>query len=495
MRILFPLRGHAARKRPFLNHILWTAACTAAPMLAWNSARANPTLPTIGPVVYNVTLANGGVAGASVDGGLTATGDGATDNTNVLQSFLFAASSTQTVVGGQTVDGATVEIPASAAPYITNSLFIPSNVNVQIDSGATVQNMNSSNPLLASFDNQSNVEISGGGILNDNATTTSEADMIELFNVNDVLVNGVTIENASHEHLVTEGTNNVTINSISIHDSITQANTDGIDYSGTNYLIENSTISDGDDDIVAKPDEVPCANISIMNDTILAGHGISIGGETEAGLNNLTVNNVTINGTSFGIRLKAGRGSGGLVTNLTFNDITMIDMNTPIEIDSWYNSTSGSDNYPPQAATNATMAAVNSTTPFWSNITFSNIVVQSTTQKSQIYGLPEAPVQNVQFINDNLGNDNLQVNFAGFNGTYDPTLVPGEEVLIDNTTINRNLMTSQSQLSNGSFFIQSPNGLYEADVAIEVPEPSCGFLLAGGLMLGLRRRGRGQSCR
>jgi hypothetical protein len=94
----------------------------------------------------------------------------------------------------------------------------------------------------------------------------------------------------------------------------------------------------------------------------------------------------------------------------------------------------------------------------------------------------------VQFIDDTLGNQVLQVNFAGFDGTYDPTLVPGTEILLDNTTINHTAIISQSQLTNSSLFTQAPNGQFQADIAIEAPEPSCGFLVVGGLALMMRRR-------
>jgi polygalacturonase len=488
MRILFPPRGFAARKRPLLKQILRTAAWTASPVLACGSAWGDPTLPTIGPVVYNVTLPNGGVSGASIDGGLTATGDGATNDTSIIQAFINYAASTKTVVNGVTVNGATVEIPASASPYLTNELLIGNSVNLQVDSGATLQNMSPLNTMISTSGFRTNVEISGGGILNDNATSTSNNNMLNLEAIENLLVNGVTIENASHEHLVTEGDENVTINSITIKDAVNLSNTDGVDYSGFNYLISNSTISDGDDDIVAKPDGVPCSNISILNDTILQGHGISIGAQTNAGLNNMTVNNITFNGSTFGFRLKSGRGTGGLVTNITFNAVTMVNVGAPIVIDSWYNSTSGSDNYPTPAAANATAATLNSTTPIWSNITFSNISVALQSQKSSIYGLPEAPVQNIQFINDTLGNQVLQVNFAGYNGTYSPTLVPGTEILLQNTSINHSALTSESQLSNSNVFTQTPNGQFQADIMIEVPEPSCGFLVVGGLALLMRRR-------
>ena len=373
--------------------------------------------------------------------------------------------------------------------------------------------MENSSPLttlLTTSGNITNVAITGGGILNNNETSaTSSNNMLALSNITNLLVNGVTIENSPHEHLVPEGCNNVTINAIKITDTNFLGNTDGIDYSGNNFLIENSTIADGDDDIVAKPGNTEpgtfCSNILIQNDVITNGHGISIGGETIGGLNNMTVNNITfnsptLNAVSNGIRLKAGRGNGGLVTNVTYNDITMINVGTPIQISSWY--VNGSTDAWPNTVVNgvnttnaaaASNAAVNATTPIWKNITFSNITETHSASNSLIYGLPESPVQNVIFNNVSLDRA-LTVNYAGYNGTYSPTLVSGLDIQLINTTLNGTLMvpgSAAAELANSTYFTQSPNGMYQADVAIEgavVPEPSCGFLLAGGLALMMRRR-------
>ena len=123
-------------------------------------------------------------------------------------------------------------------------------------------------------------------------------------------------------------------------------NTDGIDYSGSHILIKNCNIDDGDDNIVAKPSSNHfCSDILIKDCTIGHGHGISVGGQTDAGLDGLTVKNCTFNGTDNGLRLKAGPalldgstfgGLGGVVKNVSFSDITMTNVKYPIIINSWY---------------------------------------------------------------------------------------------------------------------------------------------------------------
>jgi polygalacturonase len=481
--------------------MICTAAWTASPMLALSVAHADPVLPTISPLTFNVTLANGGVSGASIDGGATATAGSGFNNTTVLQAFINYASTATTMVNGVTVTGGTVEIPSAASAYLTRTLTIDSDVNLDVVSGATLQNSSATTTLITTNGATTNVAITGGGILNNNETTsTSNNNMLALSNITNLLVNGVTIENSAHEHLVPENCNNVTINAIKITDTRFLANTDGIDYSGSNFLIQNSTIADGDDDIVAKPGSNPgpgtlCSNILIQNDVITNGHGISIGGETVGGLNNMTVNNIvfnspTLNAVSNGLRLKAGRANGGLVQNVSYNNITMINVGTPIQISSWY--VNGSDAWPQDAngttdASAATNSTVNALTPIWKNITFSNITSTNSGSSSVVYGVPEAPVQNVLFQNDNL-DTKLTINYAGYNGAFSSNLVAGVDVVMNNTTIGGTLLTSQSQLSNSSIFTQSPNGMYQADILIAVPEPSCGFLAVGSLALMMRRR-------
>ncbi|MGA3065457.1 MAG: glycosyl hydrolase family 28 protein [Tepidisphaeraceae bacterium] len=421
------------------------AAAWAAPTRAL--AQSAPTLPTISDTVFNVTEPNGGVAGQNVDGGATAVGNGSTNNTAVLQDFINAASN---------AGGGTVEIPSSAGDYESGTLTIPSGVNLQVDAGATLQNLDPLDTFITS-DDTSNVEISGGGIIDGGATTqTSGSDMIELTHVTDLEVNGVTIENASHEHLVTTHDSEVTINAITIQDPGTLsandgqylANTDGIDYSGSNFLIENSSISDGDDDIVAKPQTQFTSNIVINDDEIYAGHGISIGGQTNAGMNNVLVNGCNFYGTSNGIHLKAGRGFGGLVQNLTFSNLTMNNVATPFDISSYYQdggdqtgpvdeqntAAGGTDGAPVLADSAQTFVA--GSTPQWQNLTFSNININGTASTANVfYGLPDAGAQITGLVLHNVNYNTQPANGLNLLNVADATITGTFNAPIQSATI------------------------------------------------------------
>ena len=329
--------------------------------------------------------------------------------------------------------GGIVEIPTGtwlAGPTSSSpeSIELASNVDLQIDAGATLQAVPNSSYLnegttsessLLNFiiaNNITNFEITGSGTIDGNGqgwwtayansgNTIARPRLIEVTNSSVFLIQDVTLQNSPFYNLAFGATNNVTVNGITISNPSTAPNTDGIDPAGSHYLIENSSISTGDDDIAIKPQNVFCSDITITNMTIGFGHGISVGGETNDGLNGLYVSNITFNGTTNGIRLKADRGNGGVVENLYYSNITMNGVEYPILIDSYYN---GSNNLPTDPSADPGQTYVPGQTPLWENIYFSNITSTSFASNDVagiIYGLPEAPVTNVNFFNVQLDGD------------------------------------------------------------------------------------------
>jgi hypothetical protein len=283
----------------------------------------------------------------------------------------------------------------------------------------------------------SNFELSGSGSLSGGAPKSATGDdLVDFHNLSYGTFTGVTIANSGLEHLVVEACNNITINGITINDKATLAannnqyvgNTDGIDYNGSNFLIENNTISDGDDDIVCKPgSNNACAEITVENNTIHAGHGISVGGGTSKTLTDYlitgnTFNPIdpsltgsgTINTITYGLRLKAGDvtggNAGGLANNLTFSNNTLTNVQTPIAIESFYN---GSDLFPTSpipgqdthgatpAYTSPLTAASGGNIPYWENVLFSGDTITGATNAGLITGLSFTPanIQNLEFSN------------------------------------------------------------------------------------------------
>ncbi|HEY4234635.1 MAG TPA: glycosyl hydrolase family 28 protein [Lacipirellulaceae bacterium] len=371
---------------------------TLSVALAAQSARAAlpapPPLPTFGPAVYNVTdpnpIINGGVAASTASA----------DNAVALNAYVTYCSNN---------GGGTVEIPPGT--FLSGTVTMRSNVRLKIDSGAILRDTSISSKLItAPGAGISNVEISGGGIIDGGATTTtSSTNLVDMRNVNTLAILNVTIQNAAHEHLVPINDTNVSVIGVTINDNATLAanagkylaNTDGIDFAGNNFLFKNLTINCGDDNIVAKPANFAVNNVVIADSTIGVGHGISVGGGSAQGVSNMIVDNVTMNGTDNGLRLKAhdaadgnaGGGTANPVNNVTYSNITMTNVKNPIVIDSFYN---GNNNFPidpaDPASYPASPTAIGATTPIWKNISFENITATGASNGGQIYGLNTDPV-------------------------------------------------------------------------------------------------------
>ncbi len=187
-------RQNTVRNRSPIGY-LCLLALTAAfiPGLAF----ADPVLPTIPSGTFTVP---------------PATGNPTTDTANLVATINAAKNSAN--------QGGTVVVPAGT--YVSNLLTLYSNINLQLASGAIIQNATPSNTLInVSASGSHDIEITGSGTINGNATTTSNNNLISIQNVNNLLVSGVTIANSPHEHLVIKADNNVTVDGININDSNT----------------------------------------------------------------------------------------------------------------------------------------------------------------------------------------------------------------------------------------------------------------------------------
>ena len=128
-------------------------------------------------------------------------------------------------------------------------------------------------------------------------------------------------------------------------------NTDGIDpgEAASNGYIVCNKISDGDDHIALKGG-TGVSHLTIAHNHFMAGHGMSIGSETNGGVSDITVYDLSIDGTnsglgggsSNGIRIKSDSSSGGLVTNVTYSDVCVRDLANPIVLDPMYSTAAGS---------------------------------------------------------------------------------------------------------------------------------------------------------
>lgn len=342
-----------------------------------------------------------------------ATGDGVTKDTAAIQKAIDTCAAR-----------ANAAVHFTAGTYLSAPLTLPSNAYLILDKGAKL--LGSADmadyPIredapwrrvsLLHADHATNVRITGPGTIDGNGQVWWDAQLhrqkgapenprpllIDITNSHDILIEGVTIQNSPQYNITTFLSSGLTVRNVTIRNPGRGApNTDGIDpFSTSHVLIEHTTIDTGDDNVAIKsglvergdPD-VPSTDITIRDCTFLNGHGLSIGSETAGGVRNVTVERVTFHGTRQGIRIKSARGRGNDIGNFTYRDITMEDVETPIQITAYYTGHSNSDTAQP----------ITEHTPRFHDIDIENLTATGAKQAALIMGLPESPIENLTLKN------------------------------------------------------------------------------------------------
>jgi uncharacterized protein (TIGR03437 family) len=172
----------------------------------------------------------------------------------------------------------------------------------------------------------------------------------------------VTLRNSPHFNVHWSGENGsatvttgLTVWGIKIVEPYTIANTDGIDPTdnASDITITNSYISNGDDQVAISSNAAgnPVTNVSVTNIHTFSGRGISIGSGTEGGIGNVLVDSIDQAGTANdpngnGFRIKSAADRGGLVQNVTFQNICQRNETYAIRFYPFY-TTPANTNYIP----------------------------------------------------------------------------------------------------------------------------------------------------
>ncbi|MEO5914495.1 MAG: glycosyl hydrolase family 28 protein [Luteolibacter sp.] len=212
-------------------------------------------------------------------------------------------------------------------------------------------------------------------------------------------VRGITTLNPPNTHYSIKQCGDVTIKDITATAPNDSPNTDALNLSGVrNVLITGCNISTGDDNIVllcsaAKEPGVPeVENVTIRDCKLGFGHGLSIGSYTSGGVRNVTAENISFDGTTSGIRMKAWRDRGGVVEGIHYRNITMRGVRYPVFISSYY---------PQEPAGPAKDLPANGATknPVWRNIEISDVTISGSKNSIILWGLPDEPITNVSLKN------------------------------------------------------------------------------------------------
>lgn len=183
-------------------------------------------------------------------------------------------------------------------------------------------------------------------------------------------------------------------------------NTDGVSIWGPYVNIYNCNISNGDDNVVCDDD---AQYIHVWNCNFGTGHGASIGSYTK-NIKHVWFDNITMNGTTAGIRMKTGQDvdkttnkvtlRGGGEEDWKFTNFTMSKVKNPLSIDCFYDKNYNSD----PAVDKANARALDSTTPTYNGIYLQNVKTTDVCDGNAIFfvGRPESHIKNVTL-------DNVQI--------------------------------------------------------------------------------------
>ncbi|TWU00220.1 Endo-polygalacturonase precursor [Botrimarina colliarenosi] len=223
--------------------------------------------------------------------------------------------------------------------------------------------------------------------------TLPRPNLIVLTRVKNLVVRGVTIQNAPKFHFVPTECDGVLVEDATFLAPERAPNTDAIDPSMcVDVTVRRCLIDVGDDNIAVKSGkradgrEFAALGLTVTDCTFKHGHGMSIGSETVGGVKDVIVRNCTFEDTDNGIRIKSDRKRGGTVENLLCENITMKNVAGAITITSYY---------PKIPAEVEEAQPITKTTPRYRNITIRNLTATSTKDAGFIVGLPECPIENV----------------------------------------------------------------------------------------------------
>lgn len=215
--------------------------------------------------------------------------------------------------------------------------------------------------------------------------------MIQFFNCKNILVENIRIENSPFWCLHLLKSESITVRGVS-YKSLNY-NNDGIDPEyAKDVLIENVTFDNGDDNVAIKAGRdhegransaTPSENIVIRNCNFKGLHGVVIGSEMSAGVQNVFVENCkTVGFLKRGIYLKTNADRGGFIKNVFVRNIQLDEVEDCLYMTANYHGEG--KGYQSEI----------------SNIHFSNITCNKASESGiVIQGFQQKKIQNISFNN------------------------------------------------------------------------------------------------
>jgi len=162
--------------------------------------------------------------------------------------------------------------------------------------------------------------------------------LVQVDKSRDVTLYDILLRNSPNFHVTLNGVDGFTAWGVRIDTPHDARNTDGIDpISSTNVTIAHSWIRTGDDNVAIKAGNAgPLENVSILHNHFYSGHGMSIGSETNGGVRRVLVQDLTLDGTTAGLRIKSNDTRGGTVSDISYHEVCLRGTRSPIDINTHY---------------------------------------------------------------------------------------------------------------------------------------------------------------
>ena len=348
-------------------------------------AVALPQLPAITSAnTFNITKYGASISSA--------------DNTKAIQAALDAVPSTGGMVvipAGTWMFGSTDQMTST-----TEVLSIKSKTILHLCAGATLKLVeygkapnNKTLFIGCKNKNQSDIVIEGEGetsiidgqgarwwLAREQKKTFNPGAMIRFERGQRYLLRNFKIQNTPGVNITISNSgkaSHATIHDVTISEPASEAgagkashNTDGISIWGPYVNIYNCNISNGDDNVVCDND---AQYIHVWDCNFGTGHGASIGSYTK-NIKHVWFDQINMNGTTAGVRLKTGINSdgtlrGGGEEDFKFTNITMTKVANPFSMDCYYDKKYNAD----PAVDKANARALDGTTPTYNGVLLQNI--------------------------------------------------------------------------------------------------------------------------
>ncbi len=363
-----------------------------------------------------------------------AVGDGVTDDTRAIQMAIDACP-----------QNGRVTVPAGT--YCVSPLLLKSDITLELRAGATLLGSvkesdypiwpgtagvsHSGEPYicyawegrphachqaLLSAQCARNISIVGEGTLDGNAQNAAwwiepkkrsigRPRMVFTNNCDCVTLHGVSVCNSPSWNIHPYRCRNFGLYDIRVLSPKDSPNTDGFDPESCDGVeVIGARFSVGDDAIAIKSGKAakgdlrfPCASHhSIRNCLMEFAHGaVVLGSEASGGVDTLSVKQCLFTDTDRGLRIKTRRGRGkyAVIDGVTFENISMRGVRTPLVINMFYYcDAEGKSDY----VRAKHPLAVDENTPYMGNFTFRRLVCEDCHAAAGFfYGLPEQPIASV----------------------------------------------------------------------------------------------------